>query len=62
MNALKERTFKETILKKAFKASPDDMIIVSDVDEIPNLEENNLNNIKNKIILFNQKFFTINLI
>ena len=31
-------------------------MIVSDVDEIPNLENLNLNKIKNKIILFNQLF------
>ena len=41
----------------AHKASPEDIIIISDVDEIPNLEANNLKNIKNRIILFNQKFF-----
>ncbi len=58
MNALKRENFQRNYIEKGIqKASPDDMIIVSDVDEIPNLEENNLNNIKNKIILFNQKFF-----
>ena len=38
-----------------------DLIIISDVDEIPNLEIIILK-IKNKIILFKQNFFIINLI
>ena len=58
LNALKRENFQRNHITKGLKdASPEDMIIVSDVDEIPNLEENNLNNLKNKIILFNQKFF-----
>ena len=58
LNALKRENFQRNYITKGLKdASPEDMIIISDVDEIPNLEENNLNNLKNKIILFNQKFF-----
>ncbi len=58
LNALKRENFQRNYIAKGLKdASPEDMIIISDVDEIPNLEENNLNNLKNKIILFNQKFF-----
>ena len=33
-----------------------DWLIISDVDEIPNLENLNLNKVQNKIILFNQLF------
>ena len=39
------------------EAKDDDMIIISDLDEIPNLANVNFNNIKNKIILFKQKMF-----
>jgi beta-1,4-mannosyl-glycoprotein beta-1,4-N-acetylglucosaminyltransferase len=38
-------------------ADNDDMIIVSDIDEIPNLEKINLKNINNKLIFFKQKMF-----
>ena len=34
-----------------------DLIIVSDLDEIPNLEKIELENIQNKIIIFKQKMF-----
>jgi len=58
LNALKrENLQRNTILKGLNEASVDDMIIISDVDEIPNLEKNNLKEIKNKIILFKQKFY-----
>tara|TARA_B100001964_G_scaffold235723_1_gene296303 strand:+ start:2573 stop:3445 length:873 start_codon:yes stop_codon:yes gene_type:complete len=39
------------------KADPDDVIIVSDVDEIPNLEKVNFNTIDQKLIFFKQKMF-----
>lgn len=35
----------------------DDIILISDVDEIPNLENVNIRNIKNKLILFEQDIF-----
>ena len=38
-------------------ANNDDMILISDVDEIPNLQNLNLNQIKEKIILFKQDMF-----
>ena len=37
-------------------AGPNDWIIISDLDEIPNLEEINLNMVKKKIIIFEKKF------
>jgi beta-1,4-mannosyl-glycoprotein beta-1,4-N-acetylglucosaminyltransferase len=38
-------------------ARPDDLIIISDLDEIPNLEDVNFEKIKNKLIFFKQKMF-----
>ena len=43
------------ILKGISFADKDDLIIVSDIDEIPNLKKVNLNEIQNELILFNQK-------
>jgi beta-1,4-mannosyl-glycoprotein beta-1,4-N-acetylglucosaminyltransferase len=37
--------------------SPDDIFILSDIDEIPNLEKLNIKKIDSKIILFKQKMF-----
>ena len=39
------------------KANKDDLILVSDVDEIPNLENLDFNKINQKIILFKQEMF-----
>ena len=39
------------------EASDDDIILVSDLDEIPNLKNLNFSKIKNKIIQFKQKMF-----
>ena len=39
------------------KASDDDIVIVSDLDEIPNLKNLNFDKINNKIIQFRQKMF-----
>ena len=58
LNALKrENLQRNTIQKGLCDASLEDIILISDVDEIPNLEKINLINIKNKIIIFKQKFF-----
>ena len=58
MNAVKRENFQRNgILKGLKNVSADDFIIISDVDEIPNLEKNNLNQVKNKIVLFKQKYF-----
>ena len=58
MNAVKRENFQRNgILKGLKNASADDFVIISDVDEIPNLEKNNLNQIKNEIVLFKQKYF-----
>ena len=39
------------------EAKEDDFILVSDVDEIPNLENIDLNSFSEKVIVFNQRFF-----
>ena len=39
------------------KAENNDIILISDVDEIPNLSEVNFNNISEKIIMFHQDMF-----
>ena len=58
MNAVKRENFQRNgILKGLKNVSADDFIIISDVDEIPNLENNNLNQVNNKIVLFKQKYF-----
>tara|TARA_B100000900_G_C20578060_1_gene716199 strand:+ start:524 stop:1411 length:888 start_codon:yes stop_codon:yes gene_type:complete len=38
-------------------AAPDDLIMVSDCDEIPDLKSFNFKNLKNQILLFKQKIF-----
>ena len=39
------------------EAADNDLILVSDLDEIPNLNDLNFNDIKNNIIIFKQKMF-----
>jgi beta-1,4-mannosyl-glycoprotein beta-1,4-N-acetylglucosaminyltransferase len=53
----REHHQRNSILNLLKSAEPNDQVIISDVDEIPNLENINFNEIKNKIILFNQKMF-----
>ncbi len=56
--------FQRNAIQEGLKnADEDDLIIISDVDEIPNLEEINFNKIKNDPIFFNQIFccFKLNL-
>ena len=58
LNALILENFQRNeILKGLNEANDDDFIIVSDLDEIPNLNNVNLNNHKCKIIIFKQIFF-----
>ena len=45
------------LIKGIEEANDNDFILISDVDEIPNLKNINLKNIKNKIILFKQEMF-----
>ena len=58
LNALKrENLQRDTILNGLKDVDSNDWIIVSDLDEIPDLTKVNFNNIKNKIIFFKQKVF-----
>ena len=58
LNASKRENFQRNYIAEGLKdAEPNDIILISDLDEIPNLEQNNLKNIKNKLIFFKQKLF-----
>ena len=58
LNALKrENLQRDTIFNGLKNADKNDWIIISDLDEIPDLTNINFNNIKNKIIFFKQKVF-----
>ena len=54
---LRENGQRNQILRGLELAKDDDMILISDVDEIPNLENLDLSKITEKIILFNQDMF-----
>ena len=58
MNASKRELFQIGKTKDGLKdANDEDIIIVSDVDEIPNLKEINFKSIKKKLIFFKQQMF-----
>ena len=58
MNALKRENFQRNGIKKGLtNAELGDFILVSDVDEIPNLSNLDLNEINDNIILFKQNFY-----
>ena len=58
LNAAKRENYQRNCIQEGLKdADPTDMILISDLDEVPNLEQNNLKSIKNKIVLFKQKLF-----
>tara|TARA_B100000787_G_C16147419_1_gene274904 strand:- start:204 stop:1073 length:870 start_codon:yes stop_codon:yes gene_type:complete len=55
MNALKRENFqRNNIASGLTEATDKDWIIISDLDEIPNLKDNNLKNIKSPIVFFKQ--------
>ena len=55
MNAvIRENYQRNFIINGLSKAEDEDWIIISDLDEIPNLEVNNLKDSKNKFVFFNQ--------
>ena len=57
LNGYLRENFQRNQLQKGLKkAGPEDLVIISDLDEIPNLEKINLEDIKQKIIFFKQKF------
>ena len=58
LNAAKrENGQRDHIANGLYKASSEDLILISDVDEIPNLEEIKLENLKEKILMFQQDMF-----
>ena len=58
VNSLKRIGLQYNTLSKGLEeASPNDLILLSDCDEIPDLKFIHKNNISNKIVLFKQKIF-----
>ena len=48
---------RENLNRGLKEAEQDDLVLISDLDEIPNLTSLNLSQIKNKIIIFEQNMF-----
>ena len=58
LNAIKRENFQRNYIFNGIKnVSKDDLIIISDIDEIPKLDFLNFSKILNKIYIFEQKFF-----
>ncbi len=58
LNGMARDYYQRENLNKGLNETLDnDLIIISDLDEIPNLESLNFNDIKNKIVIFEQKMF-----
>ena len=58
INALKRENFQRNGISKGLDdAAKDDLIMISDVDEIPNLNNLKIEETKNQIILFKQHFY-----
>ena len=58
MNALRRENYQRNKIKDGLnEAASDDWIIISDLDEIPNLDKINFNEINKKIIFFKQRVF-----
>ena len=55
--AVRENGQRNFISKGLKEADNEDLILISDLDEIPNLENIELDNIKEKLIFFKQKMF-----
>ena len=65
MNSLKRENFQRNYIAKGLvEASDDDWIIISDLDEIPNLAENDLKSIRSPIVFFKQlmMYYKFNLV
>ena len=48
---------RENLSRGLTDALSEDLILISDLDEIPNLKESNFSNVKNNILIFEQKMF-----
>ena len=58
LNGMARDYFQRENLKRGLKdLDKNDLVIISDLDEIPNLENLDLNRVKNNIIIFQQKMF-----
>tara|TARA_B110000438_G_scaffold292607_1_gene331198 strand:+ start:123 stop:1019 length:897 start_codon:yes stop_codon:yes gene_type:complete len=58
LNGYKRDNYQREIAMKALKDIGDeDWIIINDIDEIPNLENFNFKNTKNKLVIFKQQIF-----
>ena len=58
LNGYKRDNYQRQKAEQALtNASPDDWIIINDIDEIPNLKDVNFNNINNKLVIFKQQIF-----
>jgi len=58
LNGYKRDNYQRQKASEALKnLDPEDWVLISDIDEIPNLDKINLKEINNKIILFKQKIF-----
>ena len=58
MNALKRENYQRDKITDGLRdASPNDWVIISDLDEIPNLDKINFKRINKKIIFFKQRVF-----
>ena len=57
-NAHKRENFQRNLISKGLvKSNEDDLIMISDVDEIPNLKDLNVAKVNNKIVIFEQSIF-----
>jgi beta-1,4-mannosyl-glycoprotein beta-1,4-N-acetylglucosaminyltransferase len=58
LNAVKRENFQRNFILKGIKsAEKNDIIIISDIDEIPKLDKFNFKIVSNKIYFFEQKYF-----
>ena len=55
--AHRENGQRNFIIEGLKRANDEDIILISDLDEIPNLKNINFNNLKDKLIFFNQEMF-----
>ena len=57
-NSIKRENYQRDVAKKFLQdAEDDDVILINDIDEIPNLDQVNFNIINKKLIIFKQKTF-----
>jgi beta-1,4-mannosyl-glycoprotein beta-1,4-N-acetylglucosaminyltransferase len=54
---IRENDQRNKIMKGLNNSNDNDLIMISDVDEIPNLEKLDFNDIKNEVIMFEQNIF-----